>query len=75
MTQYVGALVGAGLPDAYAAALADSDLGIARGELLVSTGDLSRLIGRPTTSMPDAIGSAVRALSDDSSSEAGLRAS
>ena len=73
--EYVGALVGAGLPDAYAAALADSDLGIARGELLVSTGDLSRLIGRPTTSMPDAIGSAVRALRDDSSSEGGLRAS
>lgn len=73
--QYVGALVGAGLPDAYAAALADSDLGIARGELLVPTGDLSRLIGRPTTSMPDAIGSAVKALSDDHSSEGGLRAS
>jgi len=73
--QYVEALVGAGLPDAYAAALADSDLGIARGELLVPTGDLSRLIGRPTTSMHDAISSAVRALIDGPSSEAGLRAS
>lgn len=49
--QYTGMLVGAGLPEGYAAILADSDLGIARGELLVTSGDLSALIGRPTTSM------------------------
>ena len=39
----------------YAAILADSDRGIARGELLVTSGDLSRLIGRPTTSMREAV--------------------
>lgn len=43
--QYTGVLVGAGLPEAYAAILADSDLGIARGELLVTSRDLSALIG------------------------------
>lgn len=53
--QYTGVLVGAGLPEGYAAILADSDLGIARGELLVTSGDLSALIGRPTTSMREAV--------------------
>ncbi|MEO3933100.1 SDR family oxidoreductase [Micrococcaceae bacterium Sec7.4] len=53
--QYTGMLVGAGLPEGYAAILADSDLGIARGELLVTSGDLSALIGRPTTSMREAV--------------------
>ena len=55
MGQYTEILVGAGLPPAYAALLADSDLGIARSELLVTSGDLSALIGRPTTSMRDAV--------------------
>jgi NAD(P)H dehydrogenase (quinone) len=59
-------LVGAGIPEPYAAVLADSDLGVARGDLYVDTGDLSRLIGRPTTSMPEAVRAAV--------DEAGLRA-
>lgn len=49
------ALVGAGLPEPFAALLADSDLGIARGELLADTGDLARLIGRPTTTPGEAI--------------------
>jgi len=53
--QYAEVLVSAGLPEGYAAILADSDLGIARGELLVTSGDLSRLIGRPTTSLRDAV--------------------
>jgi NAD(P)H dehydrogenase (quinone) len=59
-------LVGAGVPEPYAAVLADSDLGVARGDLYVDTGDLSRLIGRAPTSMPDAVRAAVE--------EAGLRA-
>ncbi len=58
-SEYTQALVGAGLPEPYAAILADSDLGIARGDLLVTTGDLSRLLGRPTTSMPDAVKAAL----------------
>ena len=53
--QYAELLVGAGLPAPFAAILADSDRGIARGELLVTSGDLSRLIGRPTTSMRAAV--------------------
>ncbi|MGY2746833.1 SDR family oxidoreductase [Arthrobacter sp. UYCu723] len=53
--QYTEVLVGAGLPEAYAAILADSDLGIARSELLVTSGDLSKLIGRPATPMREAV--------------------
>ena len=60
--QYTEALVGAGLPEGYAAILADCDLGIARGELLVSSGDLSRLIGRPATSMRESVRAAVSAV-------------
>lgn len=52
-------LVGAGLPEQHADVLADSDLGLARGELLVDSGDLSRLIGRPTTTPADAIRAAL----------------
>jgi NAD(P)H dehydrogenase (quinone) len=59
--QYAEVLVGAGLPEGYAAILADSDLGIARGELLVTSGDLSTLIGRPTTSMGEAVRAAAAA--------------
>lgn len=56
---YAAALVAAGLPAGYAQALADSDDGIRQGALLVDTGDLSRLIGRPTTTMPQAIKAAL----------------
>ncbi|MDP9986006.1 MULTISPECIES: SDR family oxidoreductase [Arthrobacter] len=56
--EYVGVLTGVGVPEAFAEILADSDLGIARGDLLVSTGDLRRLIGRPTTSLGQAVSSA-----------------
>ncbi|CAN7373465.1 SDR family oxidoreductase [Knoellia sp. LjRoot47] len=52
---YAAALVGAGLPEGYARALATSDDGLKHGELLVETGDLSRLLGRPTTSLADAL--------------------
>ncbi|TQJ35072.1 SDR family oxidoreductase [Arthrobacter sp. SLBN-122] len=55
---YVGLLTGVGVPEAFAEILADSDLGIARGDLLVSTGDLRKLIGRPTTSLRQAVRSA-----------------
>lgn len=57
--EYAAALTAAGLPASYAAALAESDRGLARGELLVETGDLSRLAGRPTTSMPEAAAAAL----------------
>jgi NAD(P)H dehydrogenase (quinone) len=52
---YAEVLVGAGLPEPYARILADSDAGIARGELFVDGGDLRRLIGRATTPLARAI--------------------
>ena len=56
---YAGLLIGAGVPEAFAGILADSDLGIARGDLLVTSGDLRRLIGRPATALSEAVRSAV----------------
>jgi NAD(P)H dehydrogenase (quinone) len=56
---YTGALVAAGLPEPYAALLADSDRGIAAGALFTDTGDLSRLAGRPTTHIEDAVRAAL----------------
>ena len=58
--EYAAALIAAGLPEGYARALAQSDLGIARGDLHVTTGDLSRLVGRPATTMREAIRAAVQ---------------
>lgn len=57
--EYVQVLVGAGVPEPYARALADSDLGIERGELYTDSRDLSRLIGRPTTSLREAVAAAL----------------
>jgi NAD(P)H dehydrogenase (quinone) len=56
--QLTQALTTAGLPAELAHVLADADLGLARGELLTESGDLSRLIGRPTTSLADMVASA-----------------
>ncbi|MGG5257551.1 NmrA family NAD(P)-binding protein [Phycicoccus avicenniae] len=61
-TELVAALVGAGLPEPYAAVLADADRGIADGALEVTTGDLERLIGRAPTTMREAVTDAVTAL-------------
>ncbi|MGW4352088.1 SDR family oxidoreductase [Nocardia sp. NPDC004582] len=46
---YAAALQGAGLDAGYAAVLADADAGIAGGILAVDSGDLQRLLGRPST--------------------------
>ncbi|MFE7644450.1 SDR family oxidoreductase [Streptomyces phaeoluteigriseus] len=56
----VGILTGAGLPEPFAAILAGVDASIARGELVVSTGDLARLAGRPTTPLSEAIAAALK---------------
>ncbi len=56
---YTAALVAAGLPQGYAAVLADGDRGLAQGALLTETGDLSRLIGRPTTGLEAALRAAL----------------
>ncbi|HEY8753260.1 MAG TPA: NAD(P)-dependent oxidoreductase, partial [Arthrobacter sp.] len=58
-SDYAGLLAGFGVPQPFADILADSDLGIARGDLLVSGSDLRTLIGRPTTPMSAAVRSAV----------------
>ncbi len=55
MADHIGALVAAGLPEEFAAALADYDRGAANGDLVVTNGDLSRLIDRRPTSMRDAV--------------------
>jgi NAD(P)H dehydrogenase (quinone) len=57
---YAEALVGFGLPEGFARVLADSDRGIARGELYTDSGDLRRLIGRPTTTPAEAVAAALR---------------
>jgi NAD(P)H dehydrogenase (quinone) len=48
---FKAALVGAGVPAAFADVLADSDLGLERGELHVTSGDLERLLGRKPLSV------------------------
>ena len=56
--QYASILAGAGLPPAYAEILADSDLGVKRGELDDRSGTLRSLIGRPTTTLAEAAAAA-----------------
>jgi NAD(P)H dehydrogenase (quinone) len=56
---YTETLIGFGLPAPVAAIIADSDLGIVRGDLLSDSGDLGRLIGRPTTPLAAAIADAL----------------
>jgi NAD(P)H dehydrogenase (quinone) len=47
--EFKAALVRAGLPEAIAGLLADSDTGASKGGLFDGSGQLGRLIGRPTT--------------------------
>jgi NAD(P)H dehydrogenase (quinone) len=56
---YTTALFAAGLPEGYAQVLADSDRGLAAGDLFTDSGDLSRLTGRPTTTMAEAVRAAL----------------
>ncbi|AWS40238.1 SDR family oxidoreductase [Streptosporangium sp. 'caverna'] len=51
-------LTGAGVPAAFAEILVDVDNAIGRGALASTPGDLSRLIGRPTTPIADSIAAA-----------------
>lgn len=59
--EYARALTGFGVPEAVAELVADSDRGIANGDLFVDTRDLSRLTGRPTTSLAHAIAAGLSA--------------
>ncbi|GIF38292.1 SDR family oxidoreductase [Actinoplanes xinjiangensis] len=58
--QYQAALTGAGVPEGFAALLADTDVKIRDGHLDDDTRTLSRLIGRPTTPLADAVAAALK---------------
>lgn len=53
--QFKGMLVGAGLPGVMVDIFVDADVNIAQGELDDSSGQLKRLIGRPTTTLAAAV--------------------
>ncbi|MEU9128207.1 SDR family oxidoreductase [Kitasatospora sp. NPDC048540] len=54
-------LVGAGLPEGYAAVFVDVDRAIGRGDLARANGDLARLIGRPTVPLAETVKAALGA--------------
>lgn len=54
-------LVGAGVPEGFAAILVDVDAAIERGRLAGTSGDLARLIGRPTTPLAETVRTALAA--------------
>ncbi len=56
---YRNALVGAGVPAPFADLLVDSSVGIGGGGLDDESGDLRRLIGRPTTPLANAVAAAL----------------
>ncbi|MRT56059.1 NAD(P)H-binding protein [Enterobacteriaceae bacterium RIT693] len=56
---FKAALQGAGLPEGFAALLANSDAGAEKGGLFDDSHQLSKLIGRPTTSLSDSVKSAL----------------
>lgn len=58
--EFKNILVQVGLPDAIAGMLADSDVGASKGELYSDVKDLSKLIGRPTTTLAEAIAYALK---------------
>ncbi|MFI6896827.1 NAD(P)H-binding protein [Streptomyces sp. NPDC050256] len=55
VADYTATLTGAGLPPEMAAAVADADAGLARGELFTESDDLVRLIGRPALTAREAV--------------------
>jgi NAD(P)H dehydrogenase (quinone) len=57
---YVKLVVGSGLPEPSARIIAASDLGIERGDMFTNSGDLRRLISRPTTTLADTIATALQ---------------
>ncbi len=56
---YKAALIGAGLPDALASLIADSDIGASEGALFDASRQLSALIGRPTTPIATTVAQAL----------------
>jgi NAD(P)H dehydrogenase (quinone) len=60
VADYQAILVGAGVPEGFAALLADTDTKIAAGELDADSAVLARLIGRPVTPLADAVAAALK---------------
>jgi NAD(P)H dehydrogenase (quinone) len=58
--EYHAMLEKVGVPSGLATLLSDSDVGIARGELASKSKDLSKLLGRPTTTLAKTIEGALR---------------
>ena len=58
--EYKKVLVKAGLPEAVATLLADSDTGVSKGALFDDGHQLSKLIGRPTTSLATAVAAMIQ---------------
>lgn len=56
---YTAALVGAGVPEGFAAVLADSEQGAAAGWLTAAGDDLARLLARPVTGWRDVVDATV----------------
>lgn len=59
LEEYTAVLASTGMPEPVAAVYADVDRGIRAGELFVGSGDLGRLVGRPTSSLEDAVRAAL----------------
>jgi NAD(P)H dehydrogenase (quinone) len=57
---FTGILTGAGLPGPLAEILAGVDASIEKGELVVTSGDLARLTGRPAQRLADAVAAALK---------------
>ncbi|WP_168703125.1 SDR family oxidoreductase [Gordonia paraffinivorans] len=57
--EYAKVLADNGVPEQFAAVLAGSDAGIARGELDTESGDLQKLIGRSSTPFADVVKAAL----------------
>ncbi|MER7840214.1 SDR family oxidoreductase [Streptomyces sp. NPDC096040] len=53
-------LTGAGMPEPFAAIMVGVDASIAKGELVVDSGDLSRLTGRPTSPISEAVAAGLK---------------
>lgn len=59
--EYAAILTKVGLPEGFAAALASFDVGASKGALFEEGQQLSKLIGRPTTPLADAVAAALKA--------------
>ncbi len=66
VADYTATLTAAGVPAEMAAAVADADAGLARGELFTASNDLEKLIGWPAITAREAIQNAAAASHEES---------